>query len=280
MIEVLFRKWRKGLGGERGRLSEETIDELESHLREAVAELVQRGLSEERAFERATKELGSMRCLEREFEKMDRGVWLPIKLVIGVELLMAVAGVVLLLLNLDSPGIKFLLASHVVLVTIGYSTTFLIGALGICYVAQRTFSGFPRLRRRGLTRATFGLGCVAAIATIAAVVLGSVWAKASWGRYWDWDMKEVGGLAVILWQLIFVAAHWFVRRKEQVLMLMSFLGNMVVGWAWFGVSFLLETKTYGTGAWSALIIALVINCAVFVAGFAPAGWLRRVKREF
>src|SRR5687768_1831266 len=170
MLEKSIEVWRKGMSG---RLSEETIDELESHLREAVAELVQSGLAVEEAFERAAKELGSTSGLAREFEKTYQGMWLPIKLAIGVGLLGVAAGVITLFLNLDSPGLRFLLWSHVVLVTLGYSTTFLIGALGICYVGQRSFSGFPRRRLRTITRATFALGCAAAIATIGAVLLGS-----------------------------------------------------------------------------------------------------------
>jgi hypothetical protein len=273
-LEKSIAEWRKGM---RGRLSEETIDELESHLRDAVAELVQSGLRLERAFERAAKELGSTSGLAREFEKMEQGMWLPIKFAIGVELLAVVAGVIVLILNLDSPGMRFLLWSHVVLVTLGYSTTFLIGALGICYVGQRSFSGFPRVRMRAMARATFAFGWVAAIATIAAVVLGSVWANAAWGRYWGWDIEEVGAVAVILWQLTFVAAHWFVRRNEQVLVLISIFGNVVVAMAWFGSNLL--SGTPGTVGWVTLVIAVAVNCALFVAGLAPAGWGRRLKAE-
>jgi hypothetical protein len=279
MLEKAISEWRQGM---RGRLSEETIDELESHLREAVAELVRSGLTEERAFERATKELGSMSGLAREFGKMNQGLWLPIKFAIAVELLGVTAGVITLLLNVDSPGMKFLLASHVVLVVLGYSTTFLIGALGICYVGQRSFSGFPRVRMRALTRATFAFGCVGAIATIAAVVLGSFWANAAWGRYWGWDIKEVGGLAVMLWQLTFVAANWFVQsnaQKEQVLLLMSTFGNVVVAMAWFGSNLLSGTSGVETAGWVALVIAVAVNCAVFVAGVAPPGWVRRFRAE-
>jgi hypothetical protein len=277
MLEKAIEEWRSGM---RGRLSDETIDELESHLRDAVAELVRSGFTEGQAFDAAAKELGSRSGLAREFGKMDPGMWLPIKFAIGVGLLGVAAGVITLLLNLDSSGLRFILASHVVLVTLGYSTTFLIGALGVCYVGQRSFSGFPRQRMRALTRATFALGSVAAIMTIGAVVLGSFWANAAWGRYWGWDIKEVGGVAVILWQLTFVAAHWFVRRNEQnaqVLMLMSILGNVVVGMAWFGSYLLSATQPYGGPIWGALVILLAVNCALFVAGFAPAGWLRRLK---
>jgi hypothetical protein len=275
MLEKAISEWRKGM---RGRLSEETIDELESHLRDAVAELVRNGMTLEQAFERATKELGSRSGLAREFQKMDPGMWLPIKFAIGVELLAVVAGVIALLLNLDRPGMSFLLWCHVILVTLGYSTTFLIGALGICYVGQRSFSGFPRIGMRSLARVMWVLGSVALVATSGAVVLGAVWANAAWGRYWGWDIKEVGGVAVISWQLTFVASHWFVRHSEQkaqVLVLISIFGNAVVAMAWFGSNLL--TGTSGVVGWLALVIAVMVNCALFIAGLAPAGWVRRWK---
>lgn len=273
-LENLIAEWRNGMAG---HLSEETIDELESHVREAMADLVQSGLTEEQAFEHAVKELGSVGGLAREFEKTDPGTWLPIKFALSAELLAVAAGVIVLLLNLHSPGIRFLLWSHVVLVTLGYSTTFLIGALGICYVGQRSLSGFPRLQMRALSRTTFALGCLATTMTIAAVALGSFWANASWGRYWGWDIKEVGGVSVILWQLTFLAAHWFVRRNEKTLVLMSIFGNAVVGMAWFGSILLSARQPHGTAVWTTLAIALTLNSAFFVAALAPAGWLRRAK---
>src|SRR5690349_8777101 len=100
MLENLIGKWRKGMSG---RVSEETIDELESHLREAVAELAGSGLTAEQAFERAAKELGTTSGLAREFAKTNHGTWLPIKLASGVGLLGVAAGAITLLLNLDSP---------------------------------------------------------------------------------------------------------------------------------------------------------------------------------
>lgn len=285
MLEKSIEAWRNAIRqaahqGPPAQLSEETIDELESHLRDAVADLVQNGLTEDQAFERATKELGSIGGLAREFQKMDEGLWLPIKFAVGVALLGVAAGLLTLILNLDSPGIRFLLASHVVLVTLGYSMTFLIGALGICCVGQRSFSGFPRQQLRQLARATFAFGCVAAIMTISAVLLGAFWANAAWGRYWGWDIKEVSGLAVILWQLIFVAAHWLARRHqqgEQVLVPMSILGNVVVGMAWFGSFLLTAPQPYGPPYWIPLLAALALHAVIFIAAFAPPGCLRRSK---
>ena len=140
--------------------------------------------------------------------------------------------------------------------------------------------GFPRQQLRVLGRATLAFGSVGVIATTGAVVLGAVWANAAWGRFWGWDPKEVGGLAVIAWQLTFLGAQWIVgrsKRNEQVVVVMSILGNAVVGLAWFGTNLLTGTQGYGTSAWIILVMVLAVNCGLFIAGFAPAGWLRRLK---
>ena len=97
---------------------------------------------------------------------------------------------------------NFLLASHVFLVVLGYTTTFLVGALGVCFVAQRCLSDFSPFRMRSLTRVTFLLGCVAASLTAVGIILGMFWAKTEWGRYWEWDKKEIGAFVVFCNQCV------------------------------------------------------------------------------
>jgi hypothetical protein len=79
-----------------------------------------------------------------------------------------------------------------------------------------------------------------------------------------------------------VAAHWFVRpnaQKEQVLVLISIFGNVVVAMAWFGSNLLSGTPPHWTPGWATLVIAVAVNCGLFVAGLAPAGWLRRLRAD-
>jgi cytochrome c assembly protein len=164
-------------------------------------------------------------------------------------------------------------------VTLGYTTTFLVGALGICFVGQRCFSDFSPSRMHSLTRVTFILGCVAASLTAVGVLLGAIWAKAEWGRYWAWDAKETGGFAVILWQVFFLIAHRFAFGTARGILTMSLLGNIVVSLGWFGANLLSGgLHSYGTRNVALLLLAAVVsNLAFFLVGFAPAGWLRLRK---
>ena len=77
-LEKLIAEWRKTAPG----VNNETLDELEGHLRETVEDFVRSGLTESEAFERAAKQLGGASTITSEFRKLGRPTWLPIKLVI------------------------------------------------------------------------------------------------------------------------------------------------------------------------------------------------------
>jgi len=277
-LEQLIAEWRKTMMTAHN-IGRETLDELENHLREDVDQLVQSGMAEPEAFQRAVTQLGGARTIASEFQKLDQPTWLPVKVITGIGIMAALGWALLLIARFDNGRLSFLLASHVFMVTLGYTTTFLVGALGICFVGQRCFSDFSPLRMRSLTRVTFVLGSVAAGLTAGGVILGMVWAKTEWGRYWAWDTKEIGAFAVIAWQLCFLFAHRFACRTARGVLVMSVLGNIVVGLGWFGANLLSDgLHGYGTRNYSLLLLAAVAsNFAFFLIGLAPAGWLRPRK---
>jgi ABC-type transport system involved in cytochrome c biogenesis permease subunit len=83
------------------------------------------------------------------------------------------------------------LAAHVSLISISYLLLFVIailGVVGLCFQKQR-----QRLflwNRKLLYPAIFLLA--------AGIIVGSVWANISWGRYWGWDAKETWALITLL----------------------------------------------------------------------------------
>jgi hypothetical protein len=277
-LEKSIAEWRKTMMAAPA-VSHETLDELENHLRENVEQLIRSGMTEPEAFEHAVAQLGGARMIASEFRKLDQSTWLPVKLVIGFGLMLAVAMMIFAIAQLDAGRMNFLLAGHVFAVTLGYGTTFLVGALGICFVAQRCLSDFSPFRMRSLTRVTFLLGCVAAGLTAVGVILGMFWAKAEWGRYWAWDKKEIGAFVVIAWQLCFLFAHRLSHVTIRGLLVMSLLGNIVVGLGWFGPNLLHDgLHSYGMRNYVLLLLAAVIsNLGFFLIGLAPAGWLRSRK---
>ena len=111
---------------------------------------------------------------------------------------------------------NFWLATHVVIITIGYSTTFLAGFLGIAYVLQQVILSLfgesskcgPILKKsdkeisRILGAMIYGITCFSLFFSLVGTVLGGIWADQSWGRFWGWDAKENGALLIVIWNAI------------------------------------------------------------------------------
>ncbi len=69
-LDGAIGQWRKNLALAPA-LSQQNLDELESHLRDSVLELHHRGISEEEAFVIAVRRIGSQDAIGREFEKVN-----------------------------------------------------------------------------------------------------------------------------------------------------------------------------------------------------------------
>ncbi|MBL4697596.1 MAG: cytochrome c biogenesis protein CcsA, partial [Phycisphaerales bacterium] len=98
---------------------------------------------------------------------------------------------------------NFWLATHVVVVTIGYSATFFAGFLAIAYVLLGVLT--PTLdseRGKSMIKMIYGVICFATITSFVGTVLGGIWADQSWGRFWGWDAKENGAALIVLWNLL------------------------------------------------------------------------------
>jgi len=154
-LEKLITEWRKSAAK---NVNAETLDELETHLRETTEQLVRSGMNQSDAFQRAVTELGAMPKISSEFQKLDEPLWLPVKLAIGATALLALVLAIFVIVRLDSSRSNLLLATHIFTVTLGYTLTLLIGGLGICFVSQRCLKGFSTSRLHSIARVSLLLG--------------------------------------------------------------------------------------------------------------------------
>ncbi|MEO0529556.1 MAG: cytochrome c biogenesis protein CcsA [Planctomycetota bacterium] len=176
---------------------------------------------------------------------------------------------------------QFWLATHVVTITLGYSTTFLAGFLGIAYLLA---DALPRYlgkaswldKRAGdqITRMTYGTLCFALLFSFVGTVLGGLWADDSWGRFWGWDPKENGALIIVLWNALVRHARWGKMIGATGIAALAVGGNVVTTWSWFGVNELgVGLHAYGDSESNTAIILLgfvVSQLAVIALGlFAP-----------
>jgi cytochrome c-type biogenesis protein CcsB len=165
---------------------------------------------------------------------------------------------------------NFWLATHVVVVTLGYASTFVAGLLAIIYILTGVFTpilreklrprevaGAPTKARiastgsqieigKALSKMVYGIVCFATLFSFTGTVLGGIWADQSWGRFWGWDPKENGALLIVLWNAIILHARWGGLVRDRGIMNLAVFGNIVTSFSWFGVNMLgIGLHSYG-----------------------------------
>ena len=132
---------------------------------------------------------------------------------------------------------NFWLSTHVTVVTLGYSATFVAGLLGALHLALRAFKR-DYTWGDSVTRAAYGILAFAVLASFVGTMLGGIWADQSWGRFWGWDPKENGAILIVLWCAVCLHARWGGLVRREGLMQLLVFGNIVTAWSWFGTNLL------------------------------------------
>jgi len=180
---------------------------------------------------------------------------------------------------------NFWLGTHVVVITMGYASTFLAGFLAIIYIVMGVFTKWlntsfdrrqpetvspagppnsavvmafsreplksvpakaPESNGQAIQRMVYGIICFATLFSLIGTILGGIWADQSWGRFWGWDPKENGALIIVIWNALILHARWGGLVKARGLMCLAVFGNIVTSWSWFGVNMLgIGLHSYG-----------------------------------
>ena len=197
---------------------------------------------------------------------------------------------------------NFWLATHVVVITLGYAATFFAGLLAIIYIALGVFT--PVLSQKlvaaaaagsapasgpaasskiqnqsskitignALAKMVYGVVCFATLFSFVGTVLGGIWADQSWGRFWGWDPKENGALLIVLWNAIILHARWGGMVRERGLMNLAVFGNIVTSFSWFGVNMLgIGLHSYGfmDAAFRWLMVFVGSQAVIIALGLLP-----------
>jgi ABC-type transport system involved in cytochrome c biogenesis permease subunit len=134
---------------------------------------------------------------------------------------------------------NFWLATHVVVITFGYSAMFFAGALALIFTVLGLFSKrFNKESAKSIVSMVYGITCFATLFSLVGTILGGIWADQSWGRFWGWDPKENGALMIVVMGAIVLHARWGGIVKERGLMALAIAGNIVTAWSWFGTNLL------------------------------------------
>ncbi|NOZ39825.1 MAG: cytochrome c biogenesis protein CcsA [Planctomycetes bacterium] len=173
---------------------------------------------------------------------------------------------------------QFWLATHVVCITLGYSTTLLAGVLGLVYVLMGLVGNrLSDEQRQQLIRMTYGTLCFATFFSFIGTVLGGLWADDSWGRFWGWDPKENGALLIVIWNALVLHARWGAMIRQRGLAILAIFGNVITAWSWFGVNQMGEgLHAYGfrKGMTFWICVFVASQLLVMLVGCLPADWWR------
>ncbi|HZZ28528.1 MAG TPA: cytochrome c biogenesis protein CcsA [Pirellulales bacterium] len=173
---------------------------------------------------------------------------------------------------------QFWLATHVTMVNLGYSATYVAGLLGLIYVVRGLFTtSLTASDGKDLARMIYGTVCFAIFFSFVGTVLGGLWADDSWGRFWGWDPKENGALIIVLWNALVLHARWDGLVKDRGLALLAIGGNIVVSWSYFGVNQLgvgLHSYGFTEGVLLALALVCVSQLAMIALGLTPLRFWR------
>jgi hypothetical protein len=276
-LEPSITEWRRQMLAA-GLKSGVRLDELESHLREEISALKSAGASDAVAFEQAVARLGSPHSVYTEFNKIRVGHIWPVKIgwTVWLAAILLVAGG--LMQRLLAGRLDLLLGAHVLSITAGYGGAMLLGVFGIFYIAWGRSGRLSPTRRQSLNRAVHRFVPLAAGLVVAGLLLGMVWTRQNWGRYWGWDPKEMGGLCASAWLVAWVALQRYSGLRDRAVMLLGIGGSTVVSIAWFGGNLMgnnWRLRAYGPEAGWFLAVLLGIHLVFLAMGMTPA----RVPRE-
>ncbi len=177
---------------------------------------------------------------------------------------------------------NFWLATHVVVITLGYASTFVAGFLGIVYIVRGLFTrSLSGETAKALARMVYGIVCFATLFSFVGTILGGIWADQSWGRFWGWDPKENGALIIVLWNAIILHARWGGLVRERGLMNLAVFGNIVTSFSWFGVNMLgvgLHSYGFMDKAFFWLVAFVVSQVVLIGLGLLPSHFWRSFQQ--
>ena len=112
------------------------------------------------------------------------------------------------------------------------------------------------------------------------IMLGAVWANASWGRYWGWDPKETWALITLLWYLAILHGRFAGWINGVGVALATIGGFFLLLMTYYGVSFyLVGLHSYAGGHAKPLPPLLIAYLLAELAFLAAVGWAALRRRR-
>ncbi|MBI4314153.1 MAG: cytochrome c biogenesis protein CcsA [Candidatus Omnitrophica bacterium] len=164
------------------------------------------------------------------------------------------------------------LTIHVLTIVASYGALAL--AAGVAHLACGMFlAGRPGGALAQVYQLMYRVIQVAVILLAAGIMLGALWANASWGRYWGWDPKETWALITLLWYVAVLHGRYAGWIRGIGFPVATIGGFLLLLMTYYGVNyFLVGLHSYAGGHATRplpplLLIYLVLE-GLFVASVA------------
>jgi ABC-type transport system involved in cytochrome c biogenesis permease subunit len=257
--------WKKGFA--KSACTSDELEELECHLREEIAASVAMGRAEEQAFHESVARLGDPAAVSGEFAKNERPPRMDSVVIRAGSVLVCLVGLAAVASGLvvwmqRQDGV---LGAHQASILFAYVVPFLLAVLGAYAILRAAM--VPSMVPSGdadfcgrLAAHTRRLYVLIAIACATGAILGGIWAQNNWGRFWGWDVKEIGALCVASCALVLFALVTRFRPSSVHLGQACLIMSLVTFAAWFGPA--VYSETVGQFAITLLAICLVAQLAI------------------
>jgi hypothetical protein len=272
-LEMKIKAWRARMSAALPG-QEETVRELEAHLRDHIEVRTREGMAAEAAFEEGVKRVGEPRALAREFTGGGRR-WFEVRPMVGIYALFGVGYATMfawMFWRWAAWHADGLLTIHVLTILAGYLTILAAGFAGLWTMIAGWRRASVEREIESLRRQIFRLTVVGSALVPVGIVLGMIWAARNPPHYraWSWEPVEIGALAVVVstWLLLLAQVAAVIRRRidDRVRAVLAILGAAVVGVGWFAKGLAPEVP-----------IAWACGAAILAQG-TIAFWQVRAKR--
>lgn len=166
---------------------------------------------------------------------------------------------------------NFWLGTHVVCITAGYGFSLITAIMAHIYLIRRVMSPNPE-SLRSQHRLLHWLALLSLCLTATGTMLGGIWADQSWGRFWGWDPKENGALAIVIWLIWALHGRLSGHLRERGFAVVLAFTSIVVAMAWVGVN-LLSVGLHSYGFSNAAAWGLPAFCFVEILTIATLAML-------
>ncbi len=171
------------------------------------------------------------------------------------------------------------LTIHVLTIVASYGALALATVLAHVYGVIYLVRGAEAPPLRVLSQILYRAIQVGVVLLAGGVMLGAVWANASWGRYWGWDPKETWALITLLWFLATLHGRFAGWVRGVGVALATIGGFFLLLMTYYGVSFyLVGLHSYAGGhakPLPVLLIGYLIAESTFLAVLGLSAYSRR-----